>query len=107
MLLKEEVLRHYGNGRLACVNCGYWDIRALSIDHVNNDGAKHRKELKHKDIYKWLKENDYPDGFQTLCMNCQWVKKAKESDHKRTRKGKDKPSLEDKKYIYKLCFPHS
>ena len=76
--LKAEVLTHYGNGKLACVSCGFADIRALSIDHINNDGAKHRREDKligGRGIYRWLKEQGYPEGFQTLCMNCQWIKR--------------------------------
>lgn len=72
--LKQTVLTHYGNGKCACVNCGFDDIRALSIDHINNDGAKQRKSGVLR-IYNWLVENNYPEGYQTLCMNCQWIKK--------------------------------
>ena len=71
--LKQAVLTHYGNEKCACVKCGFEDIRALSIDHIKNDGAKHRKSGVLQ-IYNWLIKNDYPDGFQTLCMNCQWIK---------------------------------
>ena len=81
--LKTEILTYYGNNKLACVNCGFSDIRALTIDHISNDGAEHRrkilKELTHKttfiDIYKWLKDHDFPPGYQTLCMNCQFIKR--------------------------------
>jgi len=72
--IKQTVLTHYGNEKCACVECGFSDIRALSIDHIKNDGAKHRKSGILK-IYNWLVENDYPEGYQTLCMNCQWIKK--------------------------------
>jgi hypothetical protein len=27
-------------------------------------------------FYLWLKTNKYPSGYQVLCMNCQFVKKA-------------------------------
>ena len=73
--LKLEVLTHYGGGKLACVKCGFNDIRALSIDHINNDGGEHRKVVKSGRIYKWLRDNHYPEGYQTLCMNCQFIKK--------------------------------
>jgi len=72
---KVEVLTYYGNGKLACVKCGYdTDLRALSIDHINGGGNKHRQEVGTY-IYLWLKANNLPPGYQTLCMNCQFVKK--------------------------------
>lgn len=72
--LKREVLTHYGNGKCACVRCGFEDIRALSIDHVNGGGAQHRRELGSKSILVWIRNNNYPDGYQTLCLNCQFIK---------------------------------
>lgn len=51
----------------------------LSLDHVNNDGANHRRSLGYingngkgasSKIWKWLRDNSYPSGFQVLCMNC-------------------------------------
>ena len=77
---KVKVLTHYGNGKIACVLCGFEDMRALSIDHMNGGGAKHIKSL-HKNFYDWLVENNFPEGYQTLCMNCQWILKAKQSKH--------------------------
>lgn len=76
--LKAEVLTHYGNGKCACVMCGYSDLRALSIDHANNNGYAHRKAFArhHGDgLYSYLKKENYPLGYQTLCMNCQFIKK--------------------------------
>lgn len=73
--LKFEVLTHYSKNSKTplCVCCGENTIQFLSIDHINNDGALHRKTLKSKggnSFYKWLKKNNFPDGFQTLCHNC-------------------------------------
>lgn len=44
----------------------------LSIDHTNNNGAEHRKEIGvgGNTLYQWLKNNHYPGGFRVLCMNC-------------------------------------
>jgi len=92
-LKKCEVLEHYGNGKIACVNCGFEDIRALTIDHVYNDGARHRGKIGGggRVLYKWLIDNGYPEGFQTLCMNCQWIKKYSEKyGFKQGRKYTDK-----------------
>lgn len=76
--IKREALIHYGNSKCACVWCGFNDIRALSLDHINGNGAEHRRQLKAMGIggyfYKWLKLHSYPLGLQTLCMNCQFIK---------------------------------
>jgi acyl-CoA thioesterase len=76
--VKELVFSHYGK---KCVLCGFSDMRALSIDHTNGDGAKHRKEVggsgTGKRIYSWLVKNNYPDNFRTLCMNCQWIERSR------------------------------
>lgn len=71
---KLDILSHYSNGDIRCVHCGFDDIRALSIDHIDGGGASHRK-MTGNDIYGWLKRNGYPDGYQVLCMNCQLIKR--------------------------------
>lgn len=78
-VMKIEVLTHYGNGKCACVVCGEKRVACLSIDHINGDGEKHRKRIGiggGSHFYAWLKHNNYPDGYQTLCMNCQWIKSS-------------------------------
>ena len=76
--LKRDVLTHYGpNGVLGCSwdGCGISDIDVLTLDHVRDDGAQHRKQVASGSaLYRWLKKNGYPSGFQTLCMNHQWKK---------------------------------
>ena len=75
---KAEVLTHYGNGVLACVCCGIDTLDFLTLDHVDANGADHRKDLKGEHggkatgwfIYRWLMDNNYPEGYQTLCYNC-------------------------------------
>jgi len=77
--IKLMILTHYGNGKLACARCGFIDIRALSIDHINALGAKHKRENKIRSgdgMYSWLIKNNYPQGYQTLCMNCQFIKRV-------------------------------
>jgi hypothetical protein len=73
LLLRQTVLSHYGN---RCTCCGETTYEFLAIDHINNNGAKHRKEigLGGSRIYRWLKDNNYPDGFQVLCHNCNQAK---------------------------------
>ena len=72
--VKRDTLIHYGNGKLACVKCGFEDIRALSIDHINGGGAAHKRYINNINLYRWLKKQGYPMGYQTLCMNCQFIK---------------------------------
>ena len=78
--IKMEVLSHYSEGRFTCVRCGFNDLRALSIDHINGGGNKHRKEEGYgSNFYGWLIKNKFPDGFRTLCMNCQWITRQERS----------------------------
>lgn len=62
-------------GGYTCKCCGETEKAFLTIDHINGGGSKHRKEVGQSNIYRWLKQNNYPEGFQVLCMNCQWGKK--------------------------------
>ena len=82
--IKVEVLTHYGNGILACVKCGFSDVRGLCIDHIHGGGTKHFKELHRygNSFYKWLKDNGYPTGFQTLCCNCNMIKRSTDNEHR-------------------------
>jgi hypothetical protein len=70
-----EVLTHYSNGKPKCVCCGTEYLVFLTIDHINNDGAEHRKKTgEGSHFYRWLKRNNYPEGYQVLCFNCNWAK---------------------------------
>lgn len=79
---KLAVLSHYGKGRQPCCcwpDCMITDIDMLTLDHINNDGAEHRKTLGDRKmaggkIYRWIIKNGFPDGFQTLCANHQFKK---------------------------------
>ena len=81
--VKTEVIAHYSHGEMKCAKCPYCNIKALTIDHIDNDGAEHRRELQQEGVhnfYLWLRRNNYPEGFQVLCMNCQWEKRWDEGD---------------------------
>ncbi len=71
--LKLKIMGHYSNGTNQCACCGETMIEFLTIDHVHNDGAQHRKSLT-MTLYAWLEKNNFPLGFQVLCMNCNFVK---------------------------------
>jgi len=71
--LKLEAIEVYG-GRCQC--CGEDELAFMTLDHVENNGAEHRRELKELGVkgsaafYKWLKNNQWPKGYQVLCFNC-------------------------------------
>lgn len=81
--LKREVLTYYGNGKCACVRCRQQELACLSIDHI--DGRKtycRGGSATGQTLYLWLKNNGYPEGYQTLCMNCQFIKREEVHEHK-------------------------
>lgn len=73
--IRDAALIHYGSNPPRCACCGEGAKEFLVIDHINNDGSKHRRTFKGaRQIYQWLKNNSYPDGFQVLCHNCNFAK---------------------------------
>lgn len=80
--IKQIVLSHYSNGKCICTKCGFSDIRALSIDHIDGGGYLHCR-LTSDSLYRWLIKNNFPEGFQTLCMNCQFIKRYENNELKR------------------------
>lgn len=70
--VRAKVLGYYGQ---TCACCG--SAERLTIDHVNGDGKQHREQLfgpvrtaSSVQIYAWLIREGFPDGFQTLCLQC-------------------------------------
>lgn len=77
--VRKEVLEAYGG---KCVRCGFSDERALQIDHIEGRGAAHRKSLGGQVSFMfWLRKMKFPMGFQILCANCNWIKRAEKSEY--------------------------
>lgn len=76
-LNKIKILSFYSNpqGIPICNNCGEQDIEVLCIDHIKGGGSKHVQGLT-STFYDWILQNNFPDGFQVLCANCN-LKKAR------------------------------
>ena len=73
--LRVEALRHYSDNTMQCACCGESEIDFLALDHINGGGGKHRKEVgRGYRFIRWLQKNNYPDGFQVLCHNCNQAK---------------------------------
>ena len=64
-----------------CAICGFADMRALSLDHVNNNGSAERTELGIRGTYRRAKAEYRPDEYQILCMNCNFIKRSVHFDH--------------------------
>ena len=66
---QHEAIMAYGGYRCAC--CGIDEPLFLTLDHMNNDGVRHRRRIgKGGTFYTWLRKRGYPPGFQVLCSNC-------------------------------------
>jgi hypothetical protein len=76
---RKAVFDHYGR---ECACCNESHPVFLTIDHVGGGGAEHRRELNYNNprvggshtTYRWLVDQGFPDGFQTLCFNCNYAK---------------------------------
>lgn len=79
-LLRLDILNHYSNGTATCARCAFGDARALDLDHIDNGGGNHRRTIGRRgatyDIYAELKRNGFPEGYQILCRNCNWIKEV-------------------------------
>lgn len=73
VLIRQEVLDHYGR---ECACCGESEEAFLALDHINDDGAEHRRthRLEGNKTYYWAKNNGWPAIFQMLCHNCNFAK---------------------------------
>lgn len=98
--VKLTVLTHYGNNNLGCICCGESEPKFLTIDHIVQIGRKNKTERGRTghNMYRYLIKNHFPEGFQTLCFNCnsgrainggicphKMVNKNKPEDHIKTK----------------------
>jgi len=69
---REIVLKHYGGDPPKCECCGESRIEFLTIDHIRGGGTAEHKRLGRygTTYYKWLIDNNFPEGLRVLCYNC-------------------------------------
>ena len=67
-------IEHYSSGKNCCNCCGENIYEFMSIDHINGGGGKHRKSLNGERLETWLINNNFPEGYQILCHNCNQAK---------------------------------
>ncbi len=70
-------MQHYGGVIPKCACCWEDTYEFLCLDHINGGGHKQRQEIgAGYKFYLWLKRNNYPEGIQVLCHNCNMAKSA-------------------------------
>jgi len=71
---RQLVLDHYGR---SCACCGATD--QLTVDHIDGGGKLHRAEIGSFKaghlMNTWLVKNNFPEGFQILCLSCNASKR--------------------------------
>ncbi|MBU0801682.1 MAG: hypothetical protein KKA05_11870 [Alphaproteobacteria bacterium] len=64
-------------GRI-CMGCGHEDHRVLEFDHKDDDGAADRRRFKGARsmlAYYVARPDEARHRLQTLCRNCNWLKR--------------------------------
>ncbi|MDE1814633.1 MAG: hypothetical protein KGI05_08235 [Thaumarchaeota archaeon] len=76
--IKLKVFSHYCGGinkiKCQCTKCNISIIRMLTIDHINGDAHKNRHQGVGIALCLWIIRNNFPEGFQVLCWNCNCTK---------------------------------
>jgi hypothetical protein len=76
--LKLIVFNHYSNKNIRCACCEEDEYKFLTLDHTNNDGSEDRKNNPSHatgiGLYRRLIKNNFPEGIQILCWNCNMSK---------------------------------
>ena len=79
--LRASVIAALGS---SCVGCGFSDIRALQVDHINGGGRQERIVVPSvRKYYKMVLQSiiEEEGKYQLLCANCNWIKKVVNNEH--------------------------
>ena len=76
-IVKDKLFAAYGGYRCSC--CGETEPKFLQLDHIHNDGYKHRRLVSKSQkcglsIYQDLIKRGFPPIIQVLCANCNFGK---------------------------------
>ena len=66
-----------------CAKCGFTDIRALQIDHVDGGGNQLRKTTSYVSMYRDIIAGTCKYPVQLLCANCNWIKRDENNEMSR------------------------
>lgn len=76
--LRNEVVSVLGS---SCKQCGFKDVRALQVDHVNGGGSQEvrsRTRLFCKVVLDSIAASE--NKYQLLCANCNWIKRYENNE---------------------------
>ena len=85
--------KRHSNSNIPCCRCCGENshIDFLAIDHVLGKKQMdsipelveigYTSELKYKKLINWIIENNFPEGFQILCQNCNFAKGMKNNNN--------------------------
>jgi hypothetical protein len=72
-----------------CAMCGFADMRALQLDHINGNGKQDLKRLKSTQllvVYYLDHQDEAKQTLQILCANCNWIKRHDKKEYRTLRK---------------------
>ncbi len=77
--LRLKVIEHYSNGTMQCNCCGEKETKFLTIDHIDCGKLLHGKKKRlnkftGRQLYLHIINNNFPEGYQVLCFNCNCAK---------------------------------
>lgn len=82
-------IQHYGL-KCQCPGCNEDRYECLTIDHINGYDKNSGEPRAGNPLYRWIIKNNFPEGFQTLCSNCNQTKSASGCPHLINTNPKDK-----------------
>lgn len=76
--IKDLYFAHYGGYKCSACGCNVTNKEGLTLDHINNDGAKMGKITGGR-FYRWLVAHNFPPDhkLQVLCGTHQLIKENK------------------------------
>ena len=93
-----KILKYYSkrlsNSNIPCCNCcgENFHVDFLAIDHIRGSKQmdlepelkklKYSSKLRNQNLHRWMILNNFPDGFQILCTNCNFAKGMKKNNNK-------------------------
>ena len=80
--IRELTLEFFGK---KCCKCGFSDVRALQVDHINGNGHKESKLFGYGALKLLKRIKEAPEKYQLLCANCNWIKKYENREIRKIR----------------------
>lgn len=66
--IRARIIAHYG---AKCECCGEARVEFLTLDHMNDNGAEHRRQYgSGSGFYRWVIRSGFPSELRLLCFNC-------------------------------------